>query len=97
MPQASTGFSPFELLYGWPVQGPLDILSDAWEGSPSSSESVVSHILSMSEKLSQMSELVHKNLTNAQAKQKQWCDKSARSRKFSKGDQVLILLPTDTK
>ena len=28
VPQASTGFSPFELLYGWPVQGPLDILSN---------------------------------------------------------------------
>lgn len=22
----STGFSPFKLLYGWPVQGPLDLL-----------------------------------------------------------------------
>ena len=26
VPQASTGFSPFELLYGRPVRGPLDIL-----------------------------------------------------------------------
>ncbi len=25
-PQTSTGFSPFELLYGWQVQGPLDLL-----------------------------------------------------------------------
>ena len=31
VPQSSTGFSLFQLLYGWPVQGPpLDILSDAW-------------------------------------------------------------------
>ena len=96
VPQASTGFSPFELLYGWSVQGPLDILSNVWEGSPSSNESVVSHILSMRKKLSQMSKLVNKNLTNAQAKQKQWYDNSARSRKFSMGDQVLVLLPTDT-
>ena len=43
-----------------------------------------------------MSKLVNKNLTNAQAKQKQWYSKSARSRKFSMGDQVLVLLPTDT-
>ncbi|KAK7910160.1 hypothetical protein WMY93_014844 [Mugilogobius chulae] len=27
VPQSSTGFSPFELLYGWDVQGPLDLLS----------------------------------------------------------------------
>ncbi|KAI5615026.1 hypothetical protein C0J50_10925, partial [Silurus asotus] len=25
VPQASTGFSPFKLLYGWQVQGPLDL------------------------------------------------------------------------
>ena len=63
VPQASTGFSPFELLYGWPVRGPSDILLKAWEGCPSSSESVVSHVLSMRDKLSQMSELVHKTGT----------------------------------
>ena len=26
VPQASTGFSPFELLYGHQVRGPLDII-----------------------------------------------------------------------
>ena len=49
------------------MQGPLDILSNLWEGSSSSNESVVSHTLSMREKLSQMFKLVHKNLTNYNA------------------------------
>ena len=31
VPQASTGFSPFELLYGRNVRGPLDILKESWE------------------------------------------------------------------
>ncbi|KAL1256241.1 hypothetical protein QQF64_011786 [Cirrhinus molitorella] len=32
VPQTSTGYSPFELLYGRQVHGPLDILKEAWEG-----------------------------------------------------------------
>lgn len=34
VPQASTGVSPFELLYGWDVQGPLDVLRKSWETLP---------------------------------------------------------------
>ena len=30
VPQESTGFSPFELLYGWRVRRPLDVLRQAW-------------------------------------------------------------------
>ena len=51
VPQASTGFSPFELLYGRQVRGPLDILKESREASPKSSESVVSYALAMQEKL----------------------------------------------
>ena len=30
VPQASTGFSPFELLYGHTVRGPMQILKELW-------------------------------------------------------------------
>ena len=32
VPQASTGFSPFELLYGRAVRGPMQVLEDLWTG-----------------------------------------------------------------
>ena len=54
VPQSPTGFSPFELLYGRQVQGPLDILRETWEAKGRSTESVVSYVLAMREKLSRM-------------------------------------------
>ena len=96
MPQASTGLSPFELLYGRSVRWPLDILRETWEASTKSSESIVSYVLMMREKLSTMTQLVQGNLSRAQANQKQWYDQTARSREFNPGDKVLVLLPTST-
>ncbi len=96
VPQASTGFSPFELLYGRNVWGPLDILKESWEASKKSSESVISYVLSTQEKLKGMAELVQENLSKAQGKQKRWYDRNARIREFEPGDPVLVLLPTSS-
>ena len=96
VPQASTGFSPFELLYGRAVNGPLDVLRQAWEVTKKSDDSVVSHVLSMRDKMMKMTELVKENLSNAQEKQKLWYDRAARHREFTPEDQVLVLLPTAT-
>lgn len=38
VPQASTGLLPSELVYGWTVQGLLNLLKKSWEASPSSAE-----------------------------------------------------------
>ena len=96
VPQASTGFSPFELLYGRPVRGPLDILKEEWEAGEKSDESVVSYVLSLRDRLERMTEHVQENLGKAQRQQKAWYDKNARNRSFETGDQALILLPVPT-
>ena len=96
VPQTSTGFSPFELLYGHEVRGPLDVLKESWQSSEKSEESVVSHILSIRNKLEKMKILADANLKEAQQKQKQWYDKNARQRSFEPDDMVLLLLPTST-
>lgn len=92
VPQASTGYSPFELLYGRQVRGPLDILKEAWEGDiPKERTNIVSYVLNMREKMDTMAELVHTNMANAQKRQKAWYDQSSRKRTLSVGQKVLLL------
>ena len=43
-----------------------------------------------------MTELVQENLSRAQQTQKRWYDRTARSPQLSRGDRVLVLLPTST-
>ena len=96
VPQSSTGFSPFELLYGRPVRGPLDVLRESWEAHQRSTESVVSYVLHMREKMEKMMDVVQVNMKKAQQQQKCWYDRSSRTREFKVGDEVLVLLPTAT-
>eukprot|EP00795_Rhopilema_esculentum_P006818 gene6818-12410_t len=96
VPGESTGFSPFELLYGRQVRGPLDILKETWESNEKVPEDVVSYVLKMRENLSKMMKIVQENLSTAQRKQKTWYDKKSRVRIFKEGDEVFVLLPTST-
>ena len=92
VPQASTGFSPFELMYGWRIRGPMAVLKEAWESGKSQDASVVAHVMQIREQLKQMTSLVEQNMEKAQDNQKKWYDRNARTRKFEPGDQVLVLL-----
>lgn len=96
VPQSSTGFSPFELLYGWDVQGPLDLLNKTWtatEHKPGE-QGIVQFVLQMRDRLSSYREEAEENLREAQRKQKTWYDQQARQRDFEPGQKVLLLLPS---
>ena len=43
VPQESTGFSPFELLYGRTVRGPMHILKELWTKDGTESEVKISY------------------------------------------------------
>ena len=96
VPQESTGFSPFELLYGRQVREPFDVVRETWEADQKSSEDVISYALRMRERLEEMTEEAQTNLAATQRSQKTWYDRSSRSREFSSGDNVLVLLPSST-
>ena len=96
VPQASTGFAPFELLYGHNVWGPLDVFRDNWTAKAPEQQTVVSHLLDIRTRLADYHDLVETNLRMAQQDQKRWYDKTARQRKLNVGDNVLVLLPNST-
>ena len=96
VPQVSTGFSPFELVYGRDVRGPLDVLKESFEEPTEDLECVTSYLLRTRDTLRHISELAQENLKAAQTKQKLWYDKGARVKEFQQGQHVLVLLPSST-
>ena len=60
VPQESTGFAPFELLYGRRVRGPLDVLKEVCTGEEVENVSVAAHIMQMRERLQEMSSIARK-------------------------------------
>jgi hypothetical protein len=93
VPQESTGFSPFELLYGHRIRGPLDVLKEVWSGEEMENATVASHVITMRERLQEMTDLVQANLTKAQKKQKRLYDEKARPQSLNPGNKVLVLIP----
>lgn len=96
VPQAATGFSPFELLYGCQVRGPLDVLHETWEEQTSTPESVVSFVQNVQERLTFARKAAQQNEMKAKKEMKIWYDRTARERSFAVGDMVLVLLPSES-
>ena len=96
VPQESTGYSPFELMYGREVRGLMDVLKETWEEDEKTDQNVLSYVLMMRERMESMATHVQTNLAAARQQQKTWYDKNARDRNLKAGDLVLILLPTTT-
>jgi hypothetical protein len=96
VPQASTGFSPFELLYGRTVRGPITILKELWtgEGTDPDVKTTYQYVFDLRERLEATCRVAQEELHQASVKYKRYYD--AKAKKVLKvGDRVLILLPTD--
>ena len=95
-PNASTGFSPFELLFGRRPRGPLELLANVWSGKSVDAETktVFQHLVDMKSMISDMLKLAHDSVDLARVKQKFYHDRKAVSRSFRVGDEVLVFSPT---
>ncbi|XP_062610561.1 uncharacterized protein LOC134272333, partial [Saccostrea cucullata] len=90
--QESLGFSPFELVYGHTVRGPLKLLKEKWLVEEIETN-LLDYVAKFKERLSQTWTLARENLKVSQDKMKTWYDKRTKTRTFKSGDKVLVLLP----
>ena len=98
VPQDTTGFSPFELLYGRHIRCPLSVIRETWEDPKDdvNKDSVLSYILQTRDRLNQMSALAHKQEVCSKKKQKLYYDRNACKRSLKPGQKVSILLPSES-
>ena len=97
LPQESLQFSPFELLYGHSVRGPMVILKQLWTEEEKNPEvkTTYEYVINLRQRLQDTCDLARENLRKAQVRQKKYYDCKTKERCFRSGDSVLLLLPTD--
>ena len=96
VPQESTGFSPFELLYGRTVRGPMSVLRNAWTKEEGDTEvkTTSAYVFDLRNRIEETCRLAKESVCKESARQKLHFDKKAKPRTFTEGDKVLLLLPT---
>ncbi|XP_068245849.1 uncharacterized protein [Palaemon carinicauda] len=95
IPSDTTGFSPFEILYGRQVRGPLTILKELWTNSDMSTgeTDLYSFVLELREKLSDVSDLAVQNMNISSSTYKSYFDLKSSKRRFKADDEVILLIP----
>ncbi|XP_072772650.1 uncharacterized protein [Nerophis lumbriciformis] len=94
VPQASTGFSPFELVYGRRPRGVLDIAKETWENQPSPHRSVIDHVAQLQARARKLWPMVREHMEKAQRERAKTYNRGATLREFQVGEKVLVLVPS---
>ena len=94
--QASTGFSPFEMLYGRRVRGPMAILQQLWtdEKVEGDTHTAYQYVTELRHQMEIVCQLAQENIVAAKDKQEHLYNTKATARSYQPGDWVLLPLPT---
>ncbi|XP_069138991.1 uncharacterized protein [Argopecten irradians] len=96
VPQESLGFSPFELLYGRTVRGPMMILRELWTKDVADDDvkTTYQYVVDLRERLEETCKLAQEQLSSAKVRQAKYYNRKAKVRTMEPGQRVLVLLPT---
>jgi hypothetical protein len=92
-PHASTGLTPFEILFGWDVRGPNSILRELWTTPKRAPANVLRYLEKLRSTLDLTTSVAATADAKAKAKSKAQYDKATREDRLEVGDEVLILHP----
>jgi len=99
LPSESTGFSPFELMFGRLPRGPIALLADSWTQDQVTDDAEQKHVyhylFELKNIISESCEIARQNSASASRKGKRQFDRKAKFRSFAVNDEVLVLLPSD--
>ena len=90
--QESLGFSPFELIFGHSVRGPLSLMKEKWL-TETSELNLLDYVSNFKERILGAVKLAQENMTQSQTRMKNRFDQKAKVRSFKPGDKVLVFLP----
>lgn len=94
VPNESLGFSPFELVYGYEVRGPLKMFKEKLVSQEDQKPvAMLKYVTEFKTRLNEAREMAKTHLLKSQSNMKVWYDRKSRTQEFSQGDQVLLLLP----
>ena len=92
-PHSVTGFSPFELLYGRGVRGPLKLVKDGWISGELLERGLHDWVEQLKERINAMTQLASTREKAGKMRMKQTYDKKAKSWSFEMGSMVLMQVP----
>ena len=92
-PHCVTGFSPFSLMFGRDVRGPLHFLKTSWLEGDVDVCSVGDWLVSVKARMGEWAEIVSDRELKAKATMKSFYDRSATVKSFKEGDMVLVKKP----
>ena len=91
--QESLGFSPFELVFGHSVRGPLKLLKENWLSENTENLNMLDYVSKFTDKLKKACELAQQNLKNSQSKMKMFYDRKLQNHVFNPEGKASVSSP----
>ncbi len=93
MPHADSGFSPFDLVFGFRVRTPLDALYHGIFEVESKEMNVCDWVAGMMDRLERMRDCAALKMAKGKESRLRYCNKGSKLRVFEKGDRVMYRIP----